>query len=40
MCATGLSTFNCSVACQSADWKAGHKKECKALVVAVAAAAQ
>ena len=30
-CAGCLRTYYCSVACQTADWKAGHKKECKAL---------
>ena len=31
MCAACLRTHYCSVACQTADWKAGHKAECKAL---------
>ena len=31
MCAACLCTHYCSVACQTADWKAGHKAECKAL---------
>ena len=31
-CAACLSTFYCSVACQTADWKAGHKAECATLV--------
>ena len=30
-CAGCLRTYYCGVACQTADWKAGHKKECKAL---------
>ena len=40
-CAGCLRTYYCSVACQTADWKAGHKKECKVLAAesAVAAAA-
>ena len=30
-CAGCLRTFYCSVGCQTTDWKAGHRKECKAL---------
>ena len=30
-CAGCMCTHYCSVACQRADWKAGHKAECKAL---------
>ena len=30
-CAGCLRTYYCSVACQRAGWKAGHKAECKAL---------
>ena len=30
-CAGCLRTYYCSVTCQRADWKAGHKAECKAL---------
>ena len=30
-CAGCLRTYYCGKACQTADWKAGHKKECKAL---------
>ena len=40
-CSGCLRTFYCSAACQTADWWAGHKAECKALISqsAVAAAA-
>ena len=30
-CSRCLCTYYCSVECQTADWKAGHKKECKKL---------
>ena len=33
-CAGCLCTYYCSVACPTADWKAGHKAECKGLVAA------
>ena len=38
-CAGCLRTYYCSVACQTADWKAGHRKECKALAAEGRAAA-
>ena len=38
-CAGCLRTYYCSVACQTTDWKAGHKKECKALAAEGRAAA-
>ena len=39
VCVNCRLTFYCGKACQTADWKAGHKKECKALVAEAAAAA-
>ena len=36
-CAACLCTFYCSVACQTADWNAGHKAECAALIANTAA---
>ena len=39
VCVNCRRTFYCGKACQTADWKAGHKKECKALIAGAAAAA-
>ena len=38
MCVLCRRTCYCGKACQTADWKAGHKAECKSLVAAAAAA--
>ena len=40
VCNNCRRTCYCSKACQTADWKAGHKAECKALIAAAAAAAR
>ena len=41
-CAGCLRTYDCSVACQTADWKreGGHKAECKALAAQGAGAGE
>ena len=39
VCVMCRRTFYCGKDCQTADWKAVHKKECKALIAAAAAAA-
>ena len=39
-CAGCLRTYYCGKACQTADWKAGHKAECKALVAEGATGAE
>ena len=36
VCVKCRCTFYCGKACQTADWKAGHRKECKALITAAA----
>ena len=38
VCVNCRCTFYCGKACQTADWKAGHKKECKALIAAASEA--
>ena len=38
VCVRCRCTFYCGKACQTADWKAGHRAECKALIAAAAAA--
>ena len=38
-CSGCLRTYYCSTACQTADWKAGHRAECKALAAEGRAAA-
>ena len=38
VCVNCRRTFYRGKACQTADWKAGHRKECKALVAESAAA--
>ena len=32
VCVNCRCTFYCGMACQTADWKAGHQKECKASI--------
>ena len=39
VCVSCRRTSYCGKACQTADWKAGHRKECKALAAEAAAAA-
>ena len=39
VCVNCRCTFYCGKACQTADWKAVHKKECKELIEAASAAA-
>ena len=38
VCVNCRRTFYCGKACQTADWKAVHRKECKALIAEAAAA--
>ena len=40
VCINCRRTHYCSKACQTADWKAGHKAECKTLIAAAAVAAE
>ena len=40
VCVNCRCTFYCGKVCQTADWKAEHKKECKVLIAAAAAAAE
>ena len=39
VCVKCRRTFYCGKACQTADWKAGHRAECKALIAEAAGAA-
>ena len=36
VCVKCRCTFYCGKACQTSDWKAGHKAECKALIAEAA----